>query len=275
MSERIKEYIRSIDQVLPISTSFSVVSLFFSLGTICFALTNYFTKNKENVNYILFIEFAIIFLLLLITFCVIGAQQSQKISKCKECINQRNGFHNRGLIEFDELLLLESKLNPGSEVLVYTSCAITKGKKQEKVLKTMTENILQKKIKYTILYFYDPDEVVVKELKQAKDKYGEIINELVKLKKMDEKENSFDSKLATALGFDVFIYKDSKGKTKGFFAVDYYLENNNKDCSICPEKIKCNFGRENSQEVISTFYKEMSDYNAVMLYNEWKNNEIS
>ncbi len=263
-----------IKQILPFSTVWGISGVFFTVVSLVYAVTRKYCPTEVQMIWIAS-EGVVLFLFLQLTFLIIGIKNIKATSKeeayndsqkCLKCIDIKmgDGFHNHGLKYLNELIAYEGMLaknnNPEKcEVLVYTSDLATEKDAEAEVI--VNRN---KKVNYVVLFFANTcsDEDKLRFI----DRYGS--KNLVDLSESDEFKNSFDGKLAETLGFDIMIYKNSDGSTRGFFAVDFVPENtergfHNYNCHECNYGKKRAFGENHG----IPFYKEFSSDIATQLFD--------
>lgn len=253
-------------QVLPIKIVLDLLGVFFILAICAYAL-----YKKYPLDYLLAIEFIILFTVVLLMFFIIGISNHRKIVEkeyendtisCLECIKNKmeDGFHYHGLLHLNDLLKIEEKLSLSSspkdcKVMVYTSDLATENDAE----KVVDDNI-KKGVQYIVLYFSntcDDEEYI-----RIKNLYGE--ENLINLSKRKKYKNSFDGRLAVTLGFDITIYRNVDNKIKGYFAVDFVPKCRPiRSCHNpnCDEQ--CNYGKETE-----AFYNEISYRCTKRLYEE-------
>ncbi len=183
---------------------------------------------------------------------------------CLNCIKQKVSdvfpFENYGLLTFEELSKLESKLQKGDEVVVYTYDLASEDDASKVVIENRSNDV-----KYTILYYINSKPNKYNDYKKL---YGE--ENLVDLSK--KYQDGADKQLAEFLGLDIIFFRENNGdiNTRGYFAVDFNLrstDNNKKfpreECIQCRQ---CNY--VNGTE---PFYKEISSELAKQFFDEGVN----
>lgn len=254
-------------------------------------VNNYFIKldisEKQDVWYVMMV--CILSITIFITMWLVLVFLANKNHIKKQELNKKNninnlkttldaccicaetklqdGFHYHGLLTLDELEQYEESLaeDPHPEkcqVLVYTSDLAT-----EKHAEIQVEKNRLSGVQYIILFFQNS--CSEKEIQNIKSLYNE--SNLINLSKEDRFRDSFDGKLSESIGFDIMIFKNSKGEKRGFFAVDFVPENvcRKKHTPNCDDK--CNYGireAKNPKEKKDPFYKEISAERVSELYRE-------
>ena len=170
------------ETILPISTFLAIMGPFFTAVSIFYVLTVSCSYSNEERNMWFAIEGAILFVIVLLTFILIGVKKNKQLSEqeafkfSQACINcsetiMDDWFHNSGLLYLDELLKYEEKLatnnNPKDcKVFIYTSELLS----EENVTPIVKKNI-ETGIQYVMLFFANNCEK--EEFERIKTIYGE------------------------------------------------------------------------------------------------------
>jgi hypothetical protein len=290
MDNRDKPRFKDLNEILPIGTAMSVLGFLFTIFSIAVALVFHYCTdwNKRIIWFIGFGGGA--FVLTLIIFFRIAYRKmilqgdSDLIKKIKDCYNcakkkSKDGFHYYGLLNFGELMAVESKLSKDAEpeeckVLIYTSNLATEFDAGFEV-----KNNREKNIPYIVLYF--TNSCNSNQMAELNKCYGK--ENLIDLSQIDDYKETVDSKLAITIGFDIVIYENSTGDKEGYFCVDLapsipskksnksIIAGSIKKVKIVHERLghitdcvdKCNYEKNRDP-----FYKRISDSRTKTLYDE-------
>lgn len=263
-----KGLIQNSKHILPLETVGAVLGGFFTVVSILYIVIVSFCVDTNLKLILLILEGFLSFLCMFFIFFYIAVKNNRKFSreiyvKCNECIQAKihDSLHLAGLLYLSELLEIEKELveDPQPEcceVLIYTSDLAT-----EDIARKVVEKNLEKKVKYKIIYFnnsYSPNNTTT-----VNELYG--AENIIDLTQNPIYENTVDSNLAKALGFDIMIYKTSNDKKRGFFAVNFVVF----DKGICPFRPKHQQTCQDKCENMQTFYKEMSSDLTDALYSDF------
>lgn len=260
-----------LNSVIPISAVIAVLGSFFAIFSVIYILIVSYCNDINMRIILIIIEGVVAFVAMIVTLFIIAIkkqrkQATEKFNSCQACVKSKvqDGFHRSGLLNLSELLEIEEELMEDScpqmcDVLIYTSDLAT-----EMDAHDVAEKNIKAGVNYRVIYFNNTcDPAVTAEIISV---YGE--SNLVDLSAKPEYKETFDNELASALGFDIMIYKSSNGNKRGFFAVDFVTFDEFGKCPFRPKHSidcseQCNCGTHSQP-----FYKEMSVDRTSELYKE-------